>query len=108
MRIQKIEAIPFHAERDTSQATGTAGSPAKLREGPSPYRWAESYPVLYSTRFETALVRVELDSGLVGWGESQAPLAPEVVCEIVNRLLSAAIEGQPFEGGIEQIEALWW
>jgi D-galactarolactone cycloisomerase len=108
MRIRKIGAIPFHAERDASQATGTAGSPAKLRGGVSPYQWAENYPVLYSTRFETALVRVELDSGLVGWGESQSPLAPEVVCEIVNRLLSAAIGEQPFDGAVEEIEALWW
>src|SRR5882724_10053889 len=98
MRIRKIEAIPFHAERNASQATGTAGSPARLQVSESPYRWAEHYPVLYSTRFETALVRVELDSGLVGWGESQAPLAPEVACEIVNRLLSAAIVESDFAG----------
>ncbi len=36
MKIQKIEAVPFHAERDAAQATGTAGSPAKLRRGASP------------------------------------------------------------------------
>jgi D-galactarolactone cycloisomerase len=108
MRIRKIEAIPFHAERDVSQVKGTAGSPANLLGGASPYRWAENYPVLYSTGFETALVRVELDSGLVGWGESQAPLAPEVACEIVNRILSAALEGAEFEGSIEEIESLRW
>ena len=108
MKILKIEAVPFHAERDAAQATGTAGSPAKLHVGKSAYRWAENYPVLYSTRFETALVRVELDSGLVGWGEAQAPLAPEVACAVVNHLLSAAIEGDAFDGTVAGIEALWW
>src|SRR4051794_28631488 len=108
MKIVKIEAIPFHAERDTSQSTGTAGSPARLQIGASPYRWAEHYPVLYSTRFETALVRIELSSGHIGWGESQAPVAPEVACEITNRILSAALCNQEFTGAIEEIEALWW
>jgi galactonate dehydratase len=108
MKIRKIEAIPFHAERNATQATGTAGSPARLQAAESPYRWAEHYPVLYSTRFETALVRVELDSGLVGWGEAQAPLAPEVACEIINRLLSAALADTDFEGTQEAIERLWW
>ena len=108
MKILKIDAVPFHAERDAAQATGTAGSPAKLREGMSPYRWAEHYPVLYSTRFETALVRVELSSGHVGWGESQAPLAPEVSCQITNLILAAAVQGEEFDGSVEQIEALWW
>jgi D-galactarolactone cycloisomerase len=108
MKITKIEAIPFRVERDRAQATGTAGSPAKLQGGGSRYRWAEHYPVLYSTCFETALVRVELDSGLVGWGEAQAPLAPEVVCEIVNRILAAAMEQEDFEGTASEIERLWW
>jgi D-galactarolactone cycloisomerase len=108
MKILKIEAVPFHAERDAAQATGTAGSPAKLLGSASAYRWAEHYPVLYSTRFETALVRVELDSGLVGWGEAQAPLAPEVACAVVNHLLRAAIEGDEFDGTVAGIESLWW
>ena len=108
MKIRKIEAVPFHAERDVARATGTAGSPAALLSGSAPYRWAEHYPVLYSTRFETALVRVELDSGLVGWGESQAPLAPEVACEIINRILSAALADAEFSGAVKEIEVLWW
>ena len=111
MKIAKIEAIPFIAER-SAKATGTAGSPAKLQSGPagapSHYRWAEDYPVLYSTRFETALIRITLDSGLVGWGESQAPLAPEVACAIVDRILKPVLIASPFEGDVGEIESLWW
>ena len=107
MKIAKIEAIPFIAERDV-KAIGTAGSPAKLQSAASSYRWAENYPVLYSTRFETALVRITLDSGLVGWGESQAPVAPEVACTIVDRILKPILIGAPFEGSVGEIESLWW
>ena len=107
MKIAAIEAIPFVAERKP-EATGTAGSPAKLQGSASHYRWAENYPVLYSTRFETALIRVSLDSGLIGWGESQAPVAPEVACTIIDRILKPVLLGSEFEGRVDEIESLWW
>lgn len=107
MKISEIQAIPFIAER-RPEATGTAGSPANLLSAASHYRWAENYPVLYSTRFETALIRITLDSGLIGWGESQAPVAPEVACAIVDRILKPVLIGLEFEGRIDEIESLWW
>ena len=107
MKIAGIEAVPFHAERDTPAVTGTAGSPAKLQAGGT-YRWAENYPVLYSTRFETALVRITLDNGLAGWGEAQAPVAPEVACSIIDHILTPILSGVEFEGTVAEIEALWW
>jgi D-galactarolactone cycloisomerase len=106
VKIQSIQATPFRQDRE--DATGTAGSPAKLDPSNSPYRWAENYPVIYSTRFETALVRVELDSGQTGWGESQAPVAPEVACAVINHILAPVLQGSPFEGTVEEIASLWW
>jgi D-galactarolactone cycloisomerase len=108
MKIKSVEAFPFHQERDASQSQGTAGSPAALQTGDSPYLWAENYPVLYSRRFETAIVRVELDSGEVGWGEAQAPVAPEVASAVVNYILAPILRGKAFTGSTEEIEALWW
>lgn len=111
MKITEIRAIPFIAER-SPEATGTAGSPARLQAAASGershYRWAENYPVLYSTRFETALIRITLDSGLIGWGESQAPVAPEVACTIIDRILKPVLTGSQFEGRVDEIESLWW
>jgi galactonate dehydratase len=106
MKIRSIQASPFRQDRE--DATGTAGSPAKLEQSDSPYRWAENYPVIYSSRFETALVRVELDSGQIGWGESQAPVAPEVACSVVNHILAPVLQGSPFYGSVQEIESLWW
>jgi galactonate dehydratase len=106
MRITKLTAIPVRLPRDFANAQGTAGSPTSLT-GEGNYRWSTAYPVLYSVNFETALVRVELEDGTVGWGEAQAPLAPEVSCAIVEHLLRPAIVGVDFEGTPAQIAALW-
>ncbi|PSK92939.1 galactonate dehydratase [Murinocardiopsis flavida] len=48
---------------------------------------------LYSARFETLLVKVTADDGTAGWGEALAPVGPEVVAEIVDRLLAPQVIG---------------
>lgn len=106
MRIRSIQAIPVRLPRDLGQARGTAGSPTPLA-GVGGYRWSTAYPVLYSVNFETALVRVELENGLAGFGEAQAPLAPEVASSIVTHLLRPALEGEEFDGRPERIAELW-
>ena len=106
MRITSVRAIPVRLPRDLAAARGTAGSPTTL-SGSGAYRWSTAYPVLYSTDFETAIVRVELENGLVGWGEAQAPLVPEVACTLVERLLRPAVEGEPFDGSAPRIAELW-
>jgi D-galactarolactone cycloisomerase len=106
MRILSLTAIPVRLPRDFMNAQGTAGSPTSL-SGEGNYRWSTAYPVLYSVHFETALIRVELEDGTVGWGEAQAPLAPEVACAIVEHLLRPAIVGVDFAGTPAAIAALW-
>ncbi|MBL8177970.1 MAG: mandelate racemase/muconate lactonizing enzyme family protein [Bryobacterales bacterium] len=107
MKIAKIEARPFRMPRDMQAATGTAGTPTLLAKGNGDYRWSDVFPALYSVNFETALIKITLDNGVYGWGEAQAPLAPEVACEIVRLLLAPALEGAAFDGSREEIEALW-
>src|SRR5262249_60578022 len=82
------------------------GSPTAL-DGTGDYRWSPTVNALYSIHFETALIRLTTDTGLTGWGEAQAPLAPEIACEIVRRLLRPALVGTTFGGKIEEIRALW-
>lgn len=106
MRIASVEAFPIRIPRDLKGATGLAGSPTALA-GESDYRWSQSYPALYSIHFETALVRVVLENGFVGWGEAQAPLAPQVACTIIDTLLAPVLVNQEFDGELEQVEVLW-
>lgn len=105
-RIDSIRGFPIRLPRDLAAARGTAGSPTALAGGGT-YRWSTAYPVLYSTCFETAIVRVGLDDGLVGWGEAQAPLVPEVACTIVEQLLAPAVLGAAFDGSAGGIRGLW-
>jgi L-alanine-DL-glutamate epimerase-like enolase superfamily enzyme len=106
MKILSVDSFPVRLRRELAGALGTAGSPAQLR-GEAGYRWAESYPCLYSTALETALVRVRLDNGVEGWGEAQAPVAPEVACTIVDRILAPILRGEEFDPAQSHIAHLW-
>lgn len=94
MKITRVTAFAIKIPRDQATARGTAGSPAPLTDGASDYRFAATYQTLYSSKIETALVKVETDAGHVGWGEAQAPLAPEVVRTIIETLLAPQLIGQ--------------
>jgi D-galactarolactone cycloisomerase len=107
MRLAAIDAFPVRLPRQREAVAGTAGSPTRLAPGRYDYRWSDTVDALYSTNFETALVRITTDSGLVGWGEAQAPLAPEVATQIVQLLLRPVLEGVEFAGGVDEIRSLW-
>ncbi len=107
MRIKSVEAFPVRLPRDHARAQGSAGSPHRLTGGRGSYQWSRHYPALYSTDFETCLVRVTLSDGSVGWGEAQAPLAPEVPAQIVKSLLAVALEDEEFEPTLAGISRLW-
>ena len=107
MKIQTIEALPIRIPRDVDRTTGTAGLPSHLEETDWDYRWSAAFPTLYAVHFEIALVKITTDTGLVGWGEAQAPLAPQVACTIIDTLLRPVLIGAEFTGSREAIEALW-
>jgi D-galactarolactone cycloisomerase len=104
--IVHVEAFPIQLSRDLAGSIGTAGTPNEL-SGSGIYRWSKDYPALYSTRIESALVKITLENEMVGWGEAQAPLAPEVACTIVERLLKPVLEGAQFAGTPEAVRSLW-
>ena len=53
------------------------------------------YPQLYAQRTETMIVHIETDEGIEGWGEAQAPIAPEVAQTIVHKVIGPAVLGLP-------------
>lgn len=105
-RIASIETFSVRLPRDSTAVQGTAGSPTALQPGRFDYRWSDAYASLYSVNFEAALVKLTAESGLVGWGEAQAPLAPDVACLITEQLLRPTIEGQAFELSANGVQAL--
>jgi galactonate dehydratase len=94
MKITNVTAYAIKIPRDVTAARGTAGSPAPLEAGASDYRFAATYQTLYSTKIETALVKIETDAGIIGWGEAQAPVAPEIACTIINTILAPILLGE--------------
>jgi D-galactarolactone cycloisomerase len=94
MKITNVTAYAIKIPRDLNTARGTAGSPAPLQESASAYRFAATYQTLYSSQIETALIKIETDAGLIGWGEAQAPVAPEVVCTIIKTILAPLLLGE--------------
>jgi len=106
IRLAHVEAWALRIPRDLAASRGTAGSPVALK-GSRRYRRAATYPAVYSDSLETVLVKVTSDAGLVGWGEVQAPVAPEVPATIVNAFLSELVAGVELEPGGQGIQQVW-
>ena len=96
MPINQVEAIPARLKHENAYlGAEPAGAARKAYFLRPPYR------ALYSSYYETAFVKLATDDGLVGWGEALAPVAPEVVQQIVEQLLAPALIGRdPLDGNV--------
>jgi galactonate dehydratase len=94
--IRRVTARAVRIPRDVAESRGTAGTPTGLRDAAGArYRWAEHYPTVYAAdHLETVLVSIETDDGLVGWGEAQAPVAPEITRTAIDSLLGPLLIGE--------------
>lgn len=62
------------------------------------YVRSKYYRSKYSVNTESLVVRLVTDSGLVGWGEAQAPLVPEAPAVLIEQLIGPfLIGGDPFD-----------
>lgn len=98
MKISKIDTFvvkaPVH-DRFGGQSTNVGAFPK------SDYFFEAEWGEVYSRRLEGLLVRVETEEGLHGWGESQAPIAPEVTKDVIDRLLAPMMIGaDPRQTGV--------
>ena len=67
------------------------------------FEFKEGWSTVYTTNVETALVRIQLADGTVGWGEANVPIGPEVMCLILENLIAEIAAGREFAGP----QALW-
>jgi L-alanine-DL-glutamate epimerase-like enolase superfamily enzyme len=58
------------------------------------YYFEPQWRQAYSRMTESCLVKITTDSGLEGWGEAQAPLAPLAPCAILTDLVGPALLDQ--------------
>lgn len=70
------------------------------------YGETDYYPTdicVYSSKFEQTLIKITTESGLEGWGEVQAPVAPEVAATLIETLLGPMLLGED----PADVERLW-
>ena len=49
---------------------------------------------IYSKSHETTIIKVETESGIVGWGEAQSPVSPNTTATIVKDILKPLTIGK--------------
>jgi galactonate dehydratase len=96
--ISAVDAFHFVA-RDTYWRGQRAGNRVEAGR----FVLKPGWRTVYATRVETALVRVTLADGTVGWGEATEPICPEVVCRLAVALLAPVLGGRDFHSP----EDLW-
>src|SRR3712207_2877794 len=97
MKIIKVEAFavqakPIDREYWGSRTWGHGGAKRQV-EISAEYPPPERRRFIYSKTIDTCLVRVTTESGLVGYGEAKAPIAPRVVKTIIDELLAPLVIG---------------
>ncbi|MHB8620048.1 MAG: mandelate racemase/muconate lactonizing enzyme family protein [Chloroflexota bacterium] len=107
-RITRVEAIPLRvraASGDTYWGKASWGKEHLAAERPL----SAEYPpparrrYIYSDTIDCCLVRIETDSGYVGWGEAKAPVGVEATARIIQDLLAPLVAGRnPLE-----VRLLW-
>ncbi|MER6461982.1 mandelate racemase/muconate lactonizing enzyme family protein [Streptomyces sp. NPDC001288] len=91
MRIRQVTTHVIRQSADSAYLGEPEDGSAARDDG---YFVRPPWRSLYSRRMETLLVRVTTDDGLEGWGEALAPVAPEVVATIIDRMLGPWLTGR--------------
>lgn len=100
MRIAEIETFVIKTQA-ASAYMSSSGTTTSLPN--STYFRRQNLSMLFSLNIESLVVKVVTDSGVVGWGEAQAGIAPEVVREIIQKVLQPCLlEKDPL-----QPEVIW-
>jgi len=112
MRIVDVEAIAISAPNPAGTYWGKASWGAEQSgEQPDPLAHWNSTQLpnparmrpSYAMGIDTCLVRIETDTGIVGWGEAKAPVAPRVAQAIVHDLLRDLLIG----ADPRKVEVIW-
>ncbi|VXC61848.1 mandelate racemase/muconate lactonizing enzyme family protein [Massilia sp. 9I] len=99
-RVAKVETFIVTLPRDTPYL-GPLGPDESVN--PRGYIVRKGNGTIYPTVDRSIAVRVTLDDGSEGWGETYGICAPRATCEIINDLLAPVLLGHD----PEEVEAIW-
>ncbi len=71
------------------------------------FHFSPPWRTVYAREVESALVRVRLADGTIGWGEATCPIAPEVICTLVNGFVRELVEAQAYPSVDALVDALY-
>lgn len=91
MHVETVEVLTVKVPK-VHRPGAHGGAPRTF--GGSEYLIEPSWRHLYSLQFQTCFVKLTTDTGLVGWGEAQAPIAAEVTASLVSNVLSHLVLGE--------------
>lgn len=102
MKIADVRAYPIRITERADEKSEGSTRPPTIEFGDY-YVDKTAFTSIYSHHHETTIVRIETDTGIVGWGEAQSPVSPNTTATIVHDLVRPLIMGRdPFD-----IEAIW-
>ncbi len=102
MRISRVEAFALRVPSPVAQtywgSKAWSSTPAVSDIEEAPESWEEYPPrwrmrATYSDTINTVIVKVTTDTGLTGFGEAKAPVAPEATRHVVLDLLAPVLAG---------------
>ncbi|MEJ5992240.1 enolase C-terminal domain-like protein [Ramlibacter sp. PS3R-8] len=71
------------------------------------FQFSPPWRTVYAREVETALVRVQLADGTVGWGEATCPIAPEVICTLANGFVAELVRDRDFASPEAMVDMLY-
>lgn len=89
-KIKSVEVFAFKYDHHY-RLGGHTEAPNRLPG--TDYYFEPQWQQAYSRFTESCLVKITTDEGIVGWGESQAPLVPEVPATLIAKLFAPTILG---------------
>jgi galactonate dehydratase len=100
LKIKEITAFPIRITRDDDDEGNER--PAVIDYGEY-FVDKTAFTSIYSKHHETTVIKIETDTGIIGWGEAQSPVSPRTTHTIIEDLVRPLIMGRdPFD-----IEAIW-
>ncbi|WP_053218217.1 mandelate racemase/muconate lactonizing enzyme family protein [Virgibacillus senegalensis] len=99
MEITNVEVFPLKVDKGVVYLGESSG----LHYSKNNYYLRPEYRSFYSKSLETLLVKISTSSGIEGWGECLAPVAPEVAGTVIESLFSSYLLGKD----PKRIDVIW-
>lgn len=98
MRITQVDIYIYKLDQHY-QLRGVQDTPGLLPG--TDYFFEPHWRQAYSQKVESCLLKLTTDTGLVGWGEAQAPILPETAASVIKNLIG------PFLLGKDPLRRAW-